>query len=375
MNMFDYIVVGAGINGSWTAYHLAKMGHKVLLLEKFPLPHSRGSSHGQSRIIRKAYRQPFFNEMMHSAYQQWHDLEEKVGMELMVPMGLLCFGDNSEYITSTIQTLKNAKRSSKVEFYDKLELEAAFPDINFLGDKVQGLLDLEAGVLRADKALIGIQRAAVQLGVTIKDSIEFTNLEWVGDNLVRIEGKGPGGISRFEAKGVVLCAGPWSMKVLEKIGMPVKMKAWKIPVTYFPCAQFMSKTFVYDNGVDHFYGVPDLEYPGLVKICRHIGDDTDPDERDHCDSTLTKAKVIDFVTRTFPTVDPRPVIEESCLYTMSPDDVPVLDRHPKFRNIVVGCGFSGTGFKLGPVTGEILALLVTDGNPIYDLRPFRYNRF
>ena len=81
--MFDVIVIGAGINGSWSALHLARKGYRTLLLEQFPLPHTRGSSHGQSRGIRKAYPEPFLTKMMADAYEQWHRLEEENGIQLM----------------------------------------------------------------------------------------------------------------------------------------------------------------------------------------------------------------------------------------------------------------------------------------------------
>ena len=57
----------------------------------------------------------------------------------------------------------------------------------------------------------------------------------------------------------------------------------------------------------------------------------------------------------FPGVDPVVSVEESCIYTMTPDENPVIDTVPGKKNIVIGVGFSGTGFKLGPVTGGMLA--------------------
>ncbi|KAG8237992.1 hypothetical protein J437_LFUL017712, partial [Ladona fulva] len=79
---FDYIVVGAGIEGSWTAYHLLKLGHDVLLLEQFTLPHSRGSSHGQTRITRYGYVEDFHAALMEEAYDKWNQLEKEAGVTL-----------------------------------------------------------------------------------------------------------------------------------------------------------------------------------------------------------------------------------------------------------------------------------------------------
>jgi FAD dependent oxidoreductase len=108
MNHYDYIVLGAGIifkhflggpflislllpkisgvEGSWTAYQLIKdkSKPKVLLLERFPLPHSRGSSHGQTRIIRHAYAEDFHAALMPKAFQEWRQLETDANTRLFV---------------------------------------------------------------------------------------------------------------------------------------------------------------------------------------------------------------------------------------------------------------------------------------------------
>jgi hypothetical protein len=69
--------IGVGTMGSAACYHLAKRGAKVLGLEQFSIPHDRGSSHGQTRIIRKAYYEhPDYVPLLHRAYQRWYDLEQ-----------------------------------------------------------------------------------------------------------------------------------------------------------------------------------------------------------------------------------------------------------------------------------------------------------
>ena len=81
--MVDAVVIGAGINGSWSALHLSRKGYQTLLIEQFPIPHKRGSSHGQSRGIRKAYPEAFLTHMMQDAYDQWYQLERDSGINLL----------------------------------------------------------------------------------------------------------------------------------------------------------------------------------------------------------------------------------------------------------------------------------------------------
>lgn len=76
---FDLVVVGAGVVGSSAAYHGAKRGQKVLLVEQFDLLHRRGSSHGESRIIRATYPSMFYTELMRDAYAAWKEVEDDAG--------------------------------------------------------------------------------------------------------------------------------------------------------------------------------------------------------------------------------------------------------------------------------------------------------
>ncbi len=91
--MYDAIVVGLGGMGSAAACHLASRGRKVLGLERHAPAHDRGSSHGESRIIRQAYFEGAeYVPLLFRAYQLWEDLERETGEDLMTLCGGLFIG-------------------------------------------------------------------------------------------------------------------------------------------------------------------------------------------------------------------------------------------------------------------------------------------
>jgi sarcosine oxidase len=90
---FNAIVVGLGAMGSATLYHLARRGWKVLGLEQFAPGHDRGSSHGDSRIIRETYfEHPLYVPLVRRAHRLWRDLEQRSGSSLMTITGGIMIG-------------------------------------------------------------------------------------------------------------------------------------------------------------------------------------------------------------------------------------------------------------------------------------------
>jgi len=72
--------------------------------------------------------------------------------------------------------------------------------------------------------------------------------------------------------------------------------------------------------------------------------------------------IADFLRTCLPAVRTQPVRHSTCLYTVTPDRHFVVDRHPEFSNVVIGCGFSGHGFKFTSVLGSVFADLATTGS-------------
>uniref|UniRef100_A0A8C5LFT7 Peroxisomal sarcosine oxidase n=1 Tax=Jaculus jaculus TaxID=51337 RepID=A0A8C5LFT7_JACJA len=378
-DLYDAIVIGAGIQGCFTAYHLAKHGKRVLLLEQFLLPHSRGSSHGQSRIIRKAYSDDFYTKMMHECYQTWAQLERETGTQLHSRQtGFLLIGMKENPSLKTIQA-SLSRQGVEYQYLSSEKLNQHFPHFRFTAGEV-GLLDKTGGVLYADKALRALQHVICQLGGRVCDGEKVVEIRPGLPVVVKTISKS------YQANSVVITAGPWTNKLLRPLGIELPLQTLGINVCYwrekFPGSYSASKAFpcflVFDMAPHHIYGLPAGEYPGLVKVGYHYGSSVDPEERD-CPTGFSDIRDIEllrnFVREHLPGLKPEPDIMERCMYTNTPDEHFILDRHPKYDNIVIGAGFSGHGFKLGPVVGKILYELSMKLTPSYDLAPFRMNRF
>ncbi|XP_058416201.1 peroxisomal sarcosine oxidase isoform X2 [Diceros bicornis minor] len=327
--LYDAIVIGAGIQGCFTAYHLAKHKKRVLLLEQFFLPHSRGSSHGQSRIIRRAYPEDFYTQMMHECYQIWAQLEQEAGTQLHRQTGLLMLGMKENPELKTIQATLS-RQGVEHQYLPSEDLKQRFPNIRLAGGEV-GLLDKSGGVLYADKALRVLQDAIRQLGGTVCDGEKVIEIKPVLPVVVGTTSQS------YQTKSLIITAGPWTNRLLRPLG---------------------------------------LELP--LQVCYHHGNNADPEERD-CPTAFSDIQDVQilshFVRDHLPDLEPEPAIMERCMYTNTPDGHFILDRHPKHANIVIGAGFSGHGFKLAPVVGKILYELSMNLTPSYDLTPFRISRF
>ncbi|CAG6007029.1 peroxisomal sarcosine oxidase isoform 2-T2 [Menidia menidia] len=375
--VFDCIVIGAGVQGSFTAYHLAKGNKKALLLEQFVLPHSRGSSHGQTRIIRKAYEQDFYTHMMEECYELWSQLEKEAGVELYRKTGLLVMGpEKSENYQQFKTTLQKNKIPTVILTPDNFSKHISNVQLNE-GDGA--IVDVTAGILYADRALKTVQDQFQMLGGIIRDKEMVTDIK-------------PGPIVTvsttahvYQAKSVVITAGPWANRLLIQTGLQLPLQVIKINVCYwkvkvpgsydlknhFPCFLLTES----EESKEHIYGLPSNEYPEMMKICYHMGSETDPDNRDQQKDRSDIDILQRYIARCLPGLHPEPAVVETCMYTLTPDRHFVLDCHPAYRNIVIGAGFSGHGFKFGPIIGKLLCELSLGKVPSYDLSPFQIKRF
>ncbi|XP_048822648.1 peroxisomal sarcosine oxidase [Lagopus muta] len=371
---YDAIVIGAGIQGSFAAYHLAQRRRDTLLLEQFFLPHSRGSSHGQSRITRSAYPEEHYAHMMPHSFRLWQQLEDEAGILLYRRTGLVVLGPPGD------PELEGCRHSLGPDaVLDAVTLAQRFPGLRPHPGEV-ALWDSSGGVLLADRALRAVQDAFRRRGGTVRD----------GEKVLRID---PGAVitvttaaGLYRAPRLIIAAGAWTNAVVAPLGLRLPLQPLRIDVCYWrekepgsggavtPCFMAMGLPYA-PHGI---YGLPALEYPGLVKVCYHHGSPTDPEERDRTPPGSPHphiALLSNFISSYLPGLEPQPAVLESCLYTNTPDGDFILDQHPKYSNIIIGAGFSGHGFKLAPVVGQLLCQLSLGEEPSHCMAPFAISRF
>ncbi|NEA99233.1 FAD-dependent oxidoreductase [Streptomyces sp. SID13726] len=344
-------VVGAGLMGAATAWQLARRGHEVTLIEAYDVGHRHGSSHGSSRIFRRAYADPFYVRLTGLAKEQWRELEDDSSTPLLRTTGGLDVREGRDP-----RALAEPLRAAGVP-YELLGPEAAserWPYIRFT-DPV--LHHPDAGVIDADETVGACVRRAVEHGAQAVVGARVTGFDVRGDAKVLLHtDRG----HEIVADTVVVAAGAW----LPGLGLPVPLPPLR--VTQQQVFHYRRRdasagwpTLVWDGEL-HLYGLPSGSDGGpfpAVKVAEHDrGTPTTADSRTGVVDPSSRERVSGFVRDRLPGLDPEPVAEATCLYTATPDEDFVLDRHGPFV-IVSPC--SGHGAKFTPLVGAMAADLAT----------------
>lgn len=377
---FDSIVIGLGVMGSAAAWQLARGGQRVLALEQFELDHQNGSSHGSSRIIRYAYDHPAYIPLAHSAYALWRELEQESGEQLLRIVGGLDFGAADEgTLVATREVL--AEAGMPHEWLTPAEVSARFPQFR-LDEHMMGLYQPDGGALHASRCVVAAARMALAHGATIQTGARVTGIEAHNDSVtVRTADES------FSAARLVISAGSWAGPLLRGIGLELPLQPTREQLFFFDTQDpeaFLPGRMPYfrehgsrhaQNSLLHFYGIPNIDGAGFKGSIHTNGEATDPDNtlREVDESVCEMLRA--FFRRHIPLADSPLKSGRVCLYTMTPDEHFIIDRHPEHAQIAIGAGFSGHGFKFGSAIGKILADLVSVGESELDISLFALSRF
>ena len=318
-------VVGAGVMGSAAAWALRERGAQVTLYEQFELGHTRGSSHGRTRIVRLAYPEREWVLLAQEAMAAWRELERRSGRTLVDLNGLVELSSDAALTSASV--LADAGIEHRVLDTD----EARALGVDLPAGWV-ALWQPDAGVVRADAAVEALR-------------------ELSGAAVVKTRVDSP---EELDADVVVVTAGPWVRRLVPDV--PVRIT--RETIAYFRREGAPAPSVVELNAESRhaLYALHDPVH-GLKAGVHHAGHETDPDVAEDADPHLVQ-QVAAWIEARFPDVDPEAVGAETCVYTSTVDESFVLERRGR---VVVGSACSGHGFKFAPAVGRRLADLALAG--------------
>jgi sarcosine oxidase len=358
---WDTVIVGAGVFGAWTAWHLRRAGQRVLLLDAWGPAHARASSGGESRMTRTAYgADEIYARMAWESLPDWKWLSSRAGLPVFHETGVLFFFPGMQtYVTQTIEAHKRLKLPTQT--LDRRQMAKRWPQIGW--DDIEiGLYEPELGVLMARRAVQTLVQEFIRAGgefrlAAVKPPGEGPRLE----SLETTSGE------TLQAERFVFACGPWLPKVLPQV-LGQRIFPTRQEVLFFAPpegdARFAPPQlpgWADFNDGDLFYGMPDLEGRGFKIAHDRHGARFDPDAGDRILSAAGLATAREFMRKRFPALASRPLTEARvCQYENSSNGDLLIDLHPVWRNVVlVGAG-SGHGFKHGPAVGRYAAGLAAD---------------
>ncbi|HET7015877.1 MAG TPA: FAD-dependent oxidoreductase [Streptosporangiaceae bacterium] len=357
----DVVVVGGGLFGLSAAWSVTRRGHDVVVVDQGVTGHLGGGSHGSCRIFRLGYDDPRYVPLVRRARRVWTELEELSGERLLIPTPQLTFGPLVGEVRAGLE-----QAGAPYELLSAAEAGQRFPGVGLAGiDQV--LYEPESAVTAADRTL-AVLAALVQprvgrvTGLAANGSADGS----AGGSGVKVS-LADGEVR--DADVAIVCAGPWTGRLVAAAGIAVPGTTSLEQVAYFEPANGAAGTagaasppmpIIINYGGEFPYGLP---VPGTnrYKLGIHFGGPTiDPDDQSQAEDTALTRQIQRAAAEFLPGYDPVPVAVERCIYDNSPDTDFIIDR---IGDVVVGCGTSGHGFKFGPLIGEWLAQLALGEGP------------
>lgn len=369
------VVLGLGAMGAAAAFHLASRGATVIGLETFGPAHDRGSSHGESRIIRQAYfEDPCYVPLVLRAYQLWREMEIISRDRLLEQTGGVMIGPPSgELVRGSMESARQWDIPHRV--LSATEVTDAFPALHPDPDHV-GLVEAEAGVLAPELAILAHLRQATSQGAELHFGERA--LDWAASDGKVVVGTAT---RSYTADRLVLTAGAWSGALLGPPELPLQVErqvmVWFSPANAGSFSPPRCPIYLLERtDGSQYYGIPTRD-GRTAKAARHHGGEITTAEgirREVSESDVSAVRA--GLGETVPDLAQAPLARAAaCLYTNTPDLKFVIGVHPVHPRVAVAAGFSGHGFKFAPVVGEILADLTERGETAHPIAAFAPGRF
>jgi len=405
------LVAGLGAAGSATVYHLARAGVETIGVDPWSPPHLRGSTHGSSRIHRRAYMEgPAYLPLLERADTLWEELEREAGIPLLRRTGALMVGPRDGELVAGSGASAEAG-GIPVEHLSGAELRRRFP-LLVPGPGMEGLFEPGAGVLDPEACVRAHLAGAEAAGAELRLGEGLVGWEATSDGVVVRTGR-----SEWVVDHLVLAVGPWTPTLLarhagldaspltrvgfgpwtgEDATRPSRAGGGATPSESPPLPGFPGVPplrlerqvtgYFTARGGGPVEGVPVLmvdrgeepllycipERDGTLKAGLHHGGDVsgDPSRLRRQPLQDDEVRIAAPLGELIPAVEPRWVGASVCLYTNAPGGRWLIDALPGEPAVTLVSACSGHGFKASCAIGEAVSAMARGESPALSLEPF-----
>ena len=378
MPNFDIGVIGLGVMGSAVTDALAGRGARVVAFDRSTPPHTLGSSHGHTRIIREAYYEhPLYVPLVRRAYDLWAELERAAGERLFVRTGGLMAGPRNGPL------FKGAHESARThgvehEVLDASEINRRFPAYQARRDWV-GLIEKRAGFLFPERCITALQKRARAHGAVLRLDEHVTGWTSRGSS-ISIQAAG----GSVDVERLVVAAGPWLPALQQSLGVTIPLEIERQLSHWFEPQEPDDPRYCRDRCPIALWEMPDRDvfatFPddgeghGVKCGMHHAGATTTPEAVSRSVTQGENAVARELLEQVMPGAGGKLKEARVCLYTNTPDRHFIVDWAKNDRVLVLSpC--SGHGFKFASALGEISAQLALGEKSWLDLEPFSLKRF
>ncbi len=370
----DFIIIGGGITGTSTAYQLAKRGHRVTLFEKRYL--AAGGTGRTVGLVRTHYSNETTSRMARRALDTWQDFEEAVGGDVgWVKTGALFIvgPQDLEGLRANIEMQKQI--GINVEFLDAQAVQrvASYLNVDDIGG---GAYEPDSGCADGAMATHAYAARAKALGAAILQDVMVTEICTEAGRITGVKTTQ----GDYSAPVVINAAGPWGAGLAQSVGFetPVENSRHQVAVFQRPDSLSERHPFIGDF-IQGFYLRSEtglLTLSGSLEVSEAVNK-ADPDNYSETVDMDFNLDMAERTERRVPAMGEAQVRKGwAGIYDVTPDWHPIIGKMKGLEGFVCAFGWSGAGFKMAPVTGEMLADLATGDHqcPI-DSHLFRAERF
>jgi sarcosine oxidase, subunit beta len=351
MTSFEVVVIGSGVNGGSIAYHLARQGRKVLVVERAEPAVEPAASWASAGGVRRQGRDPAEARLAIESIERWPSLEEELGADIAYRQGGNLYVGEGEEAPEQIRAFVQRQHENgfaDVRYVDRGEALEIVPGLN---DRVTAA-SYSPKDGQADPALTtrAFAAAAERHGATYWNGTESLDLLTRGDRVIGVRtSRGP-----VEAETVVLAAGAWSDDLAATAGLRLPMRT-RVPQILISSPGPPGTLVPVLGSLNRRLSLKQLQ-GGEFMLGGGWPGEASADRRSY---TMLDASVEGGWAAgagLLPAVGQQKIVRRWCgLEAQAIDEIPFIGPAPRLDGLTLATGFSGHGFAIAPAVGRAVA--------------------